>query len=121
MQILLMLVVGLVSGTLSGLFGIGGGVVIVPFLVLAFRFSQATASGTSLVALLLPVGILGVLEYFKAGKIDWMNIRYGLIIAVGMFVGAYIGSRLAIGMSDTTLRRAFSVFMICVAAKMWFS
>lgn len=113
------LAVGLGAGVLAGFFGIGGGLVIVPVLVLLFGFSQHMANGTSLVALLAPVGILGVLEYYHAGKITVQNIQTGLIISLGMFAGAYIGARLSISIPEEPLRRAYCIFMVLIAIRMW--
>jgi len=121
MQFLYMVLFGIVAGILSGLFGIGGGIILVPCLVLFFGYSQQAASGTSLVALLLPVGFFGVYEYYKAGKISGEHIKLGLIIAIGMFLGAYVGARMAVGLSPTVLRRSFAVFLALVSLKIWFS
>jgi uncharacterized membrane protein YfcA len=121
MQIIQMLLIGITAGVMAGLFGIGGGIVLVPILVLLMKFPQQTANGTSLVALLLPVGLFGVIEYYKAGKIGPTHIRFGLLIAVGMFLGTYIGSLVAVGLSPTFLRRGFAGFMGAVAIKMWLS
>jgi uncharacterized membrane protein YfcA len=121
MQLIPILFIGVCAGIMSGLFGIGGGIILVPFLVLALGYPQQTASGTSLVALLLPVGIFGVYEYYKAGKIGPEHIRYGLLIAVGMFVGTYFGSRLAVVLPANTLRKMFAVFTAIVSVKIWFT
>ncbi len=112
--------IGILAGILAGFFGIGGGILIVPFLVLILGFSQHTANGTSLVALLAPVGIFGIIEYYKAGKIGIENIKAGLIIAAGMLAGVYLGSRGALTLSSTVLRKLFAVFLLLVAVKMWF-
>lgn len=112
---LLVALIGLVAGVVSGLFGVGGAVVIVPALVLLAKLPQHTANGTSLASLLLPVGLLGALEYYKRGQV---NIAYAAIIAAGLFVGALAGAQLAGGMSDTTLRRAFGGFLLLVAGKL---
>jgi uncharacterized membrane protein YfcA len=69
--------------------------------------------------MLLPVGVLGVLEYYKAGKISTEHIKYGLVIAVGIFLGTYLGSQLALNLSDQTLRKAFAIFLIFVSIKLW--
>src|SRR4029077_851762 len=110
--------IGLAAGVVSGLFGIGGAILIVPALVLIMKLDQHTANGTSLAALLLPVGLLGALQYYRQGK---MNIPYAVIIAVGLFLGAYVGARLAGGLSDTTLRKAFGAFLLLVSAKLLLS
>src|SRR5258705_4998097 len=83
----LVAVLGLLSGVVSGLFGVGGAVVIIPGLVLLAKLPQHTAHGTSLAALLLPVGILGTLEYYKRGQV---NFPYAAVVAVGVLLGAYL-------------------------------
>lgn len=112
------LITGVVAGIASGLFGIGGGLVIMPILVFALRMDQHAAVGTSLIALLLPVGILAVWNFWQAGKITTEHFRGGLWIALGLAAGAYLGSHLAIGMSPQTLRRAFGLFLLIAAGRM---
>ena len=102
--LVLIAIIGLVGGVLSGLFGIGGGLVIVPALILLAGFPIATAAGTSLAALLLPVGLFGALEYYRAGNVD---VRAAAVIAVGLLIGAYFGARL--GTSLAAGGRAASV------------
>ncbi len=111
----LVALIGLIAGVVSGLFGIGGAIVIVPALVLLAKLPQHTASGTSLASLLLPVGLLGALEYYRRGQV---NVAYAAIIAAGLFVGALVGAQLAGGLSDTALRRAFGAFLLLVAGKL---
>jgi uncharacterized membrane protein YfcA len=115
------IIIGLLAGILAGLFGVGGGLIIVPALVLVLGFSQFAANGTSLVALLLPVGIGGVIAYYRAGKIDVGNIYGGLVISVGMFLGAFLGSKLALTLPEVLLKRSFCVFILFVAVKLWMS
>ncbi len=112
---------GVSAGILSGLFGIGGGIILVPVLVYIFGFSQQQASGTSLVALLLPVGMLGVYQYVKSGFINAEQIRTGLWIALGMLGGAYLGARLAGVLDVVMLRRGFAILLAFSAIKIWFS
>jgi uncharacterized protein len=119
MEILWLLLTGVAAGILSGMFGIGGGVVIVPMLIFLLGVSQQTASGTSLVALLLPVGILGVIEYYKSGKITTDHIQYGLLIAVGLFAGVYVGTKISLSLSEDTLRKAFAVLLVFIAVRLW--
>ena len=114
---LLFLIVGLLAGVLSGVFGIGGGVVIVPALIFIGGFVPIAATGTSLGALLLPVGALGAYEYYKKGN---LNIAASLWIALGLFLGAWLGARLAQHLSPVQLRRAFAVFLVLIAGRMWF-
>jgi len=99
------------------MFGIGGGVIIVPVLVLLLGFDQKTASATSLFALVLPVGILGVLEYFRAGVLTSSHVRFGLLIAFGLFIGAYFGSKLTINLPEIHIKRGFAILLIAVAIK----
>lgn len=112
---ILVAVLGLVAGVVSGLFGVGGAIVIVPGLVLLAKLPQHTAHGTSLAALLLPVGILGTLEYYKRGQV---NIAFATVVAVGLLIGAYFGAKLAGTMSDVMLRRAFGVFLLVVSVRL---
>lgn len=91
--------------------------VIVAALVSLAGFPIHRATGTSLTALLLPVGILGVLEYWRNGNVD---LKAGAIIAAGLFLGAWFGARWAQQLSGVTLQRAFAVFLMVIAARMWF-
>jgi uncharacterized membrane protein YfcA len=111
-------VLGFLAGILSGLFGIGGGVIIVPALVSIFGLNQKKASGTSLGALLLPVGLPGVIQYSKVGLI---NFPYATIIAGGLLFGGYFGAKFAINAKTTTMKHLYGVFLIFVAAKMLFT
>jgi uncharacterized membrane protein YfcA len=115
---LIFLLIGLGAGVLSGLFGIGGGVVIVPALIFLARMPPQTATGTSLAALLLPVGALGAWEYYKSGN---LNIAAALLISLGLFIGAGFGARWSLTLSTMALRRAFAVFLALIAIRMWFS
>ena len=108
--------IGLGAGVLSGLFGIGGGVVIVPLLIFLAKMQPITATGTSLAALLLPVGALGAYEYYRRGN---LNVPAALWIALGLFFGAYVGAKLAHELSPLQLRRAFAVFLLIIAGKVW--
>ena len=115
---LLFLAIGLAAGVLAGIFGIGGGVLIVPALVLLAKYPPQLATGTSLGVLLMPVGVLGAWAYYKEGNI---RIATALWIAAGLFVGAYFGAKIAQQMSPIVLRRAFSIFLVIVAVRMWLS
>jgi uncharacterized membrane protein YfcA len=120
MQYLILFVTGIAAGLLSGMFGVGGGVIIVPVLVFFFSMNQQAASATSLIALLLPVGLLGVFEYYRAGKISVEHIWFGLTIALGLFAGAFFGALLAIDLSSDLLKKLFAVFLVFVAIRLWF-
>jgi len=110
------ILIGLGAGVLSGLFGIGGGVVIVPALMLVASMSPIAATGTSLGALLLPVGALGAWAYYKNGHLD---VRAALLISLGLFLGAFFGARLAMMLTPLQLKRAFAVFLVLVAIRVW--
>ena len=107
--------IGLVAGITSGLFGVGGAVVIVPALVLLLKTTQHAANGTSLAAMLLPVGFLGVMEYYRRGEV---NVPYAIVIALGLFVGVLLGAKLAGTVSDLALRRVFGGFLLLVAGRL---
>jgi uncharacterized membrane protein YfcA len=113
---LIYLLIGLVAGLLSGLFGVGGGILIVPALLLVGRMTPATATGTSLGALLIPVGALGAWQYYKNGHVD---VRASALIALGLLVGAFFGARVAQGLDPVLARRAFAVFLLLTSVKIW--
>jgi uncharacterized membrane protein YfcA len=113
---LIFLCIGLAAGVLSGLFGIGGGILIIPALVLLANFPTRTALGTSLGALLLPVGLLGAYTYWKNGD---LNIEASLLIAAGLFLGAWGGAKLALHLPAAALQRLFAVFIMVMALGLW--
>jgi uncharacterized membrane protein YfcA len=113
--ILMLLLIGLLAGVLSGLIGVGGGIIIVPALVYFLGFTQHEAQGTSLGLLLLPIGILAVFSYYSKGYID---IKYVGIMAVGFLLGGFLGSKLALSISEITLKRIFAVVLFYTAFKM---
>ena len=113
---LVYIAIGLVAGLLAGIFGIGGGIVIVPALVLFANMTQKSAIGTSLGALLLPAGALGAYAYWRAGNLD---VRAALWIALGILVGAYGGAMLAQLMSESILKKAFAVLLLAMAVRLW--
>ena len=112
---LLLILIGGVSGIASGLFGIGGGVLIVPALVYLAGFSQHGATGTSLAVLLPPIGLAAVIEYYRHGNVD---LRAALIIAVAVFVGGWVGAVIANRMSGPSLRLAFGAFLVCLGCSL---
>jgi uncharacterized membrane protein YfcA len=116
MGILVFIIIGLGAGVLSGLFGIGGGVLIVPALILVAGMKPIMATGSSLGALLLPVGALGAYEYWRRGNLD---MRASLWIALGLFIGAWFGAKIALSLSPVALKRAFAVFLVIMAVRMW--
>lgn len=117
MNILWGVVAGLVVGVFAGLFGVGGGIIAIPFLVYAFKMDQHTAQGTSLAMMLPPTGLLAFLEYYREGHAD---LKLGLLLAAGVFVGGWLGAHWADAISGTMLRKVFAVVMIATAIKMFF-
>ena len=115
--IVLLVIVGLLAGVLSGLVGLGGGVIIVPALVFFLGFSQHQAQGTSLGILLLPAGIFAVMNYYKKGFID---VKVVLLLFVGFLVGGYLGSKISLNVNETTLKKIFAIALVLIAGKVLF-
>jgi uncharacterized membrane protein YfcA len=107
--------IGLFAGVLAGMFGIGGGLVIVPALILILGLKETEAIATSLAALIPPVGLLGALAYYRDGLI---NLRYAALIAIGLFLGAYFGAKITIGLPPHVIRRVYGGFLLIIAARM---
>jgi uncharacterized protein len=116
--VLLLVLIGLVTGALGGMLGLGGGLILIPALVFIFGFSQHMAVGTSLAIMLPPIGMFAAYNYYKAGQV---NIKYALILALAFMLGSYLSSKIALKIPENILRKVFSVFLILVAVKMFFS
>lgn len=106
------LLLGIAAGILSGLFGIGGGIVMVPSLIALFGMDILNANATSLAAMLLPVGVFGVIAYYKA---ELVNIKESLWIALGLFAGSFAGGELAVNISESVLAKLYSGFLLYIA------
>lgn len=117
MNVLVLLGVGLLAGVLSGMFGIGGGVVIVPALIYLMKMKQLEATATSLAALIPPVGLLGAYEYYRAGDV---RLGAALLVAVGLFAGAYFGAKITLSLPADTIRRLYAIFLFAISVKMLF-
>ncbi len=113
-----LILIGLAAGFLGGMVGIGGGVIIVPALVLLFGLSQHNAQGISLAMMLFPVGLFGVLNYYKKGYVDF---KYAGLIAIGFLIGSYLGSKFSLTLPQELVKKIFAVVMILLALKMLFS
>ena len=109
------ILVGLTAGILSGLIGIGGGIIIVPALIYLFHLAPHTAQGTTLALMVPPIGLLAALTYYKQGYVD---ISIAAFICMGFFVGGLLGANLASLLSGTTLKRIFGLIMLLVSIKM---
>ena len=115
--IISLLVIGVLAGVLSGLIGVGGGVIMIPLLVFVLGYSQHSAQGTSLAVLAIPVTFLAAYNYYAEGYINW---KFALIIALGFVVGGYFGSKLAISIDQSLLKKIFGVILLIAAIKMFF-
>ena len=115
--IILLIIIGLAAGFLSGLVGVGGGIIIVPALVLLLGFTQKQAQATSLGVLALPVVLLAVLQYYKQG---YLNVNYVLVIALAFVLGGFLGSKLALSLSDERMKKVFAVILFILSVKMLF-
>ncbi len=112
-----LLIIGVLAGMLSGLIGVGGGVIMIPLLVVVLGYSQHAAQGTSLAVLAIPVTFLAAYNYYSEGYINW---KFALIIAIGFVVGGYFGSKLAISINQEILKKIFGVILLIAAFKMFF-
>jgi len=110
-----LILVGIAAGTLSGLVGVGGGIIIVPALIFFLGFSQLEAQGTSLGLLLLPAGILAVINYYNKGFIDFRVVG---IMCIAFVLGGWLGSRLALSLPQELVKKIFAVFLFYTAFKM---
>ncbi|MCF8303304.1 MAG: sulfite exporter TauE/SafE family protein [Bacteroidales bacterium] len=115
---LILLAIGLVAGTISGLIGVGGAIIIIPALLYLIGMDQYQAQGTSLAIMLPPIGLLAAYNYFKAGE---LNLKYAMIIAVAFFVGGYFGSKLALMIPVDNLRKIFGFVLLVIAIHIIFS
>jgi len=117
-MLILLLAIGVVTGVMAGMLGIGGAIIMVPALVFIMGFSQQMAQGTSLAVMLPPIGIIAAYNYWKAGQV---NLKFALILAVAFLIGSYFGSKLALNLPQPLLKKIFGVLLLLVAAKMLLS
>ena len=116
-QILFLLLIGLMGGFISGSLGVGGMIIIVPSLVFFMGLTQHQAQGTSLAMMLLPIGILGVMNYYKAGHVKF---SYALIMMGAFVIGAYLGSKISLQIPAKGLKQIFGILLFFVGLKMVF-
>lgn len=117
MDIISFTVLGVLAGAVSGLVGIGGGIVVVPALVLLFGFSQHQAQGTTLAMMVPPIGLLAAWTYYKAGNAD---LKVAGFLCIGFFVGGLIGAKVAAGLPTGILKKVFGAFLLIVSLRMIF-
>ncbi len=115
MTFLILIVIGLAAGFLGGLVGLGGAIILIPAMVMFLAMDQRMAQGTTLAIMLPPIGLFAAFNYYKAG---YVNIKYALVIAIVFAVGGYLGSKLALNIPATTLKKIFAVVLVLMAAKM---
>lgn len=114
-EILPYIILGILAGILSGVVGIGGGIIIVPALVFVFGMSQLEAQGTTLALLIPPVGILAAWSYYTHGFVD---VKVALLIIIGFLLGGLIGGKIAVGLPNAVLQKIFGVVLLLVSIKM---
>lgn len=115
--IISLVVIGLVAGVAGGMFGIGGGAIMVPAMVLLLAMDQKFATGTSIGAQILPVGLLGALVYYREGNVNW---RYSLLIALGLLFGTLVGANIAKPISSETMKKLYGGFLLLIGARYLF-
>jgi uncharacterized membrane protein YfcA len=116
-ELIILASIGLAAGVFSGMFGIGGGMVMVPALVFFIGVNQYTAQGTSLAVLVIPVAAVAAFNYYKAGHVE---PKWALIMAAGFVVGGFLGSKISLGMSEVMMKRLFGIMMLAMAVKLIF-
>ena len=117
-MLILLIAIGIVTGVMAGMLGIGGAIIMVPSLVFIMGFSQQMAQGTSLAVMLPPIGIIATYNYWKAG---YMNLKFAIILAICFIIGSYFGSKIAITLPESVLKKIFGILLLLVAVKMLFS
>lgn len=116
--LLLLIAIGIITGAVAGMLGIGGAIIMIPALVFLVGLSQHDAQGTSLAVMLPPIGIIAAYNYYKVGHV---NIKFALILAATFLIGSYFGSKLALAVPQNVLKKVFAVLLLLVAARMLIS
>jgi uncharacterized membrane protein YfcA len=114
----ILIIIGLTAGFLGGMIGLGGGIILIPAMIMFLAMDQRTAQGTSIAIMLPPIGLFAVFNYYKAG---YVNVKYAVVIALLFMIGGYMGSKLALHLPVNILRKVFAMLLILVAAKMFFT
>jgi uncharacterized protein len=117
-MLLILIGIGILTGAMAGMLGIGGAIIMIPALVFFMGFSQQMAQGTSLAVMLPPIGIIAAYNYYQAGQV---NIKFAIILAVCFLIGSYFGSKFALNLPQPLLKKIFGVLLLLVAAKMLLS
>ncbi|MDX9972481.1 MAG: TSUP family transporter [FCB group bacterium] len=113
------LAIGLVAGVAGGMFGLGGGAIMVPALVLLLAFEQKSAQGMSIVAQILPIGLLGAIAYYRSGNLTASGVKWGLVLALGLLIGNLAGAMLANQsfITNDMMKKLYGVFLLLIAAR----
>ncbi|MDP4266763.1 MAG: sulfite exporter TauE/SafE family protein [Bacteroidota bacterium] len=114
-SIVVLIIIGLVAGLVGGLSGIGGGIIVIPALVLLIGMSQQEAQGTNLAMMLPPIGFLAAYNYYKRG---FVNIKVALILGLAFILGGFVGSKIAVNLPDLLVKRIFAVLLLVISVKM---
>jgi uncharacterized membrane protein YfcA len=115
-EIIILLLIGAIAGILSGFLGIGGGIIVIPALTLILGFTQQQAQGTSLGLLLPPIGLLAVINYYKAGQV---NLKAAAIMAVAFVITSYFASKIVVSIPEQVLKKIFASFLLIYAIKLF--
>ncbi len=115
MSALLYVLVGLVSGVFGGLFGLGGGLIMIPAMVFLFKMSQHTAQGTTLAIMVPPIGLLAAWEYYNKGYVD---LKVAAFVCLGFFIGGLLGAKLAVNINQVLLSKLFGVMLLVISIRM---
>ena len=116
-SVILIALIGILSGILGGMLGLGGAIIIIPALIMFLGYSQQMAQGTALIMMVLPVGALAAFQYYQKGFVD---IKASLILAAFFFVGGYFGAKYATQVPQEVLKKIFASMLVVIAVKMWF-
>ena len=117
-QLIILIVIGLISGLLAGVLGVGGAIIVIPALIFILGLTQHQAQGTSLAFMVPPIGILAAWNYWKAGYVNW---KFALVLALTFMAGAYLGSIYSVNIPDKVLRKIFGILLLAASIKMLFS
>lgn len=117
MNVALYIILGLAAGTLSGIFGIGGGTILIPGLIFLAGLTQHQAQGTTLAAMIPPIGLLAAIRYYQAGNV---NVGIAALICLGFLFGGLFGANIAHLIAEPALKKLFGVFLLCVSMTMMF-
>lgn len=118
MKIILYITLGFVTGTFSGIFGLGGGIIVIPALVFLFGLTQHQAQGTTLAMMVPPIGLLAAWTYYREGFVD---LKIAALLCLGFFFGGLLGSKFVVGLSDPLLRKIFGIVLLLISVKMIFT